>query len=135
MRPSSIMQYDDPMKPKVLREIVAATGAQIIDYDEEVLCCGTGAGNADPQVGLMVLKQKMDSIKKSGADAIVAICPSCFQQLDGNQKNVTKQLNADEYDIPVLYLTELLALAMGEDYDSINLKMHRTRPKDLMEKL
>ncbi|MHA1297956.1 MAG: CoB--CoM heterodisulfide reductase iron-sulfur subunit B family protein [Candidatus Helarchaeota archaeon] len=133
-RPSEIMQYDDPFEPKVLRELVAATGAQVVDYDEEALCCGTGASNTDPNVGLAVLKRKMDSIKKAGADAICVICPSCFQQMDGNQKALTKQFG-DEYSIPVLYLTELLALAMGYTYDDLQMKNHRVKPKELTEKL
>jgi len=125
-RPSSIMQYDDPFEPKVLRELVAATGAKVVDYTEEALCCGTGASNTDPNVGLTVLKRKMDSIKKAGANAICVICPSCFQQIDGNQKALTKQFGT-EYEIPVLYLTELLALAMGYSSEEIDLKSHRTK--------
>lgn len=135
-RPSEVMEYDDPMEPKVLRELVAATGATVIDYDEEVLCCGTGAGNADEKISLAVLKRKLDSIKKAGADCAVVICPSCFQQIDGNQKNVQKQYELEQgYDLPILYLTELLALAMGYGYDELDLKMHRIRPQALMEKL
>jgi heterodisulfide reductase subunit B len=77
----------------------------------------------------------MDSIKKSGADAVVVICPSCFQQLDGNQKAISKKYEGSEYEIPIIYLTELLALAMGYSYDDLELKSHRTRPKELVEKL
>jgi heterodisulfide reductase subunit B len=120
------MQYDDPFEPKVLRELVAATGAQIVDYDQEKLCCGTGAGNTDADIGLMVLKNKMDSIKKAGADAVCVICPSCFQQLDGNQKALGKKYE-QEYDIPVLYLTELLAISMGYTADDLELKSHRVK--------
>lgn len=135
MRPSEIIQYDDPFHPTVLRELVAATGATVVDYDKEVLCCGTGASNTDPEVGLSILKEKMDDVKKSGADALVVICPSCFQQLDGNQKNLMKKYEGTEYNIPVLYLTELFALAMGYSYDDLALKSHRVKPKEIVEKL
>ncbi len=133
MRPSEIMQYDDPMAPKALREIIETTGATPVDYDEEVLCCGTGVGNIDEKVSMQVLKRKFDSIKKSGADCIVVICPACFQQLDNNQRPLQKTFEI-EYNVPVLYLTELLALAMGYKYDDLNLKLHRVRPKTLLEK-
>ncbi|MHA1821123.1 MAG: CoB--CoM heterodisulfide reductase iron-sulfur subunit B family protein [Promethearchaeota archaeon] len=133
-RPSSIMQYDDPFEPKALRDIVSATGANVLDYEEEALCCGAGAGNADPKVGLMVLKRKMDSIKKVNPDAIVVICPSCFQQFENNQKALTKEFGG-EYNIPILYLTELLALAMGYSYEDLNLKLHRIKPKQVAEKI
>jgi heterodisulfide reductase subunit B len=133
MRPSEIMQYDDPMEPKSLRELVEATGATAIDYEEEVLCCGAGVGNTDDKVSLQVLKRKLDNLIENGADCIVVICPSCFQQFDTNQRNLKKVFEKD-YDIPILYLTELLALAMGYKYDDINLKLHRVRPQALLEK-
>ncbi len=133
-RPSEIMQYDDPMAPKGLRELVAATGATVVDYAEEVLCCGSGVSNTDPDVGMVVLKKKFDSIAKSGADCIAVICPACYMQLDTQQKNLGKKYEK-EYAIPVLYLTELIALAMGYTYDDLSLKLHRVRPKALVEKL
>lgn len=132
MRPSEILQTDDPMAPKGLREVVAATGAQVVDYDEEVLCCGTGASNTDEEVGLLVLKQKLDSAIKAGADVFAVICPSCYQQMDNNQRNLSKQFDGD-YKIPILYITELLALAMGYTYDDLLLKRHRVKPKFLKE--
>jgi len=133
MRPSEIMQYDDPMAPKVLRELVETTGAKAIDYDEEVLCCGTGVGNTNEDVAMRVLKRKFDSIINSGADCVVVICPACFQQLDNNQRTLQKKFE-NEYNIPILYLTEILALAMGYKYDDLNLKLHRVRPQSLLEK-
>lgn len=133
-RPSEVMKYDDPFEPKVLRELVAATGAKIVDYDEEALCCGTGAGNTDPDVGLLVMKNKMESIKKAGADCLVVICPSCFNQLDGNQKALGKKVEK-EYNIPVFYLTELLALAMGYTEEQLDMKNHRTKTSDVVSKI
>ena len=48
-RPSEIMQTDDPMEPVKLRELVEATGAMAVDYTEEMLCCGSGVGNAEEE--------------------------------------------------------------------------------------
>ena len=133
MRPSEIMQYDDPMEPKVLRELVKATGADVVDYEEEVLCCGAGVGNTDDKVAVQVLKRKFDSAISAGADCFVVICPACYQQMDNNQRNLQKMFEK-EYNIPILYLTELIALGMGYKYDDLNLKLHRARPKALLEK-
>jgi heterodisulfide reductase subunit B len=132
-RPSHIMQWDDPMEPQFLRQIVEATGATAIDYDEEVLCCGAGVGNTEEEPAMQILKQKMDSAIQAGADCFVVICPACFQQLDNNQRTLKKMFETD-YNIPILYLTELLALAMGYKYDDLNLKLHRARPQALLEK-
>jgi heterodisulfide reductase subunit B len=128
MRPAEWMESDDVMRPKNLKELVAAAGATVVDYEEEVLCCGSAVTNAYEDYGLANLKLKMDSISKVGADVLVVNCPACFQQFDTRQRDLSKKYEK-EYDIPVLYVTELLALAMGVTPDEIGLKFHRTRMK------
>ncbi|MHA1291913.1 MAG: CoB--CoM heterodisulfide reductase iron-sulfur subunit B family protein [Promethearchaeota archaeon] len=134
MRPAEWMESDDPLRPKNLKEIVAATGATVIDYDQLALCCGAAVTNAYQEHGLANLKRKLDSIKKAGANVICVNCPACFQQFDTMQRDLSKKYETD-YNIPVLYLTELLALAMGISPDDIGLKFHRTRLKSLLENL
>jgi heterodisulfide reductase subunit B len=132
-RPSEIMQTDDPMEPKKLREVTSWTGATVVDYEEEMLCCGSGVANAEEEPAMQVLKNKFDSALKAGADAFVVICPACFQQMDTNQRNL-KKLFEEDYDIPILYLTELLALSFGIESDDIGMRYHRARPNALLEK-
>ena len=132
-RPSEIVQTDDPLKPVKLREIVAATGATPVDYEEEVLCCGSGVGNTEEEPAMQILANKLSSAMNAGAEAIIVNCPACFQQFDTNQKKAEKQ-TGNTYGLPVLYVTELLALAFGMKPDDMGIKFHRTRPKDLMEK-
>jgi heterodisulfide reductase subunit B len=114
-RPSDIMQYDDPLKPKFLRELVAATGATVVDYEGEEICCGNGAGNTSKDVGDALAKNKIKNAKAGGANCLVVICPACFQQLDSQR------------ELPVIYLTELIALSMGMNYDDLNMKFHQEK--------
>jgi len=131
MRPHEWMETnDDPMRPTTLKELSTASGATVVDYEEEVLCCGSAVSNAYEEVGMHNLKRKLDSIIKAGADVIVVNCPACFQQFDTNQRNLSKEFE-QQYNIPVVYLTELYALAMGANPDDIGLKYHRTRLRDI----
>ena len=132
-RPSEIVQTDDPMEPVKLRELVAATGANPIDYSEEMLCCGSGVGNAEEAPSMQLLANKFSSAVKAGADVFVVICPACFQQMDTNQKKAGTQSN-NEFKIPILYLTELYALAFGMNPDELGLKFHRARLTEFLEK-
>ncbi|KKL83613.1 hypothetical protein LCGC14_1973000 [marine sediment metagenome] len=134
MRPSEWMQSDDPMRPTTLKELVTATGATVVDYGEEVLCCGLAVTNAYEEYGLQNLKIKMDTIKNAGADVIVVNCPACFQQFDTKQRDLEKKFET-RFGIPILYLTELYALAMGFSPDELGLKFHRTRLTGILEKL
>ncbi len=133
MRPAEWMESDDPMRPETLKKLVAASGATVVDYDELVLCCGSAVTNAYEEHGLANLKNKLDSIKKAGADVICVNCPACFQQFDTRQRDLSKKYET-EYDIPVVYITELYALAMGYSADEIGLKFHRIRLKSILEK-
>ena len=132
-RPSEIVQTDDPMEPVKLRELVAATGATPIDYSEEMLCCGSGVGNTEEAPSMQLLANKFSSAVKAGADVFVVICPACFQQMDTNQKKAGTQSN-NEFKIPILYLTELYALAFGFNPDDLGLKFHRARLPGFLEK-
>jgi len=132
-RPSEIMQTDDPMEPIKLRELVAATGATPVDYTEEMLCCGSGVGNTEEEPSMQVLANKFNSAINVGAEAFIVICPACFQQMDTNQKKAGTQSN-NTFDIPILYLTELLALAFGYPPDELGLKFHRARLTSFLEK-
>ncbi|TFG04491.1 MAG: CoB--CoM heterodisulfide reductase subunit B [Promethearchaeota archaeon] len=120
-RPSEILKSDDVKKPKKQRDIIAATGATIIDYEEEALCCGNGASYLSKETADAITTKKIQSAKAAGANCIVVNCPACFQKIDNMR------------GIPVLYLTELLALAMGENFDSLNLKYHVTKGADGFE--
>lgn len=132
-RPSEKLQTDDPMQPVKLREIVSASGAIPVDYEEEVLCCGTGTGNSEEEPAMQILSNKLTSAMNAGAEAMIVNCPACYQQFDNNQKKAEK-IDNKTFGIPVLYVTELLALAFGEDSKSLGLNFHRTRLKALLEK-
>lgn len=132
-RPSEIVQTDDPMEPVKLRELVAATGAVPVDYEEEMLCCGSGVGNMEEEPSMQVLSNKFSSALRAGAEVFVVICPACFQQMDTNQKKAGTQSN-NTFDIPILYLTELLALSFGASPDEIGLKFHRSRLTTFLDK-
>ena len=132
-RPSEKVQTEDPMKPVKLRELVAAAGAIPVDYEEEVLCCGTGTGNTEEEPAMQILSNKMTSAINAGAEAVVLNCPACYQQFDNNQKKAEK-IDDKTFGLPVLYITELLALAFGENPDDLGLKFHRTRLTGFLEK-
>ena len=53
--------------------------------------------------------------------------------MDTNQKKAGTQSN-NTYDIPILYLTELFALAFGYSPDELGLKFHRARLTSFLEK-
>jgi len=134
MRPTEWMESDDPTNPKNLKELVNASGAEAINYNGESLCCGsaTMTHSGCTEVGITMLKNKFDLINIVNADVIYVHCPSCFQQFDTNQRGFNKRFGV-KYKIPVLYLTELLALAMGFNHKDLGLKFLRVRLTQILE--
>lgn len=102
LRPNSVMAMDDPENPTIMEELIKALGATPVVYPMRNECCGGYVVMENETLA----KEKSQAVTKSavsfGADVIVTACPLCKYNLE---KNGT--------DIPVVYLTELLAEAFG----------------------
>lgn len=136
-RPSHKLHVEeDVMDLKFLKNLVRITGATVVEYDQENLCCGNVVRNSDPYTADTMLKAKFDGAMAAGADILVCNCPSCFQQFDSEQRNVNKIADdGKKYKFPIIYITELLALAMGATQDELGLKFHRNNPKAILKKV
>ena len=135
MRPSTILNQDDPLKPTMLRKLVEATGATVVDYEQEVICCGNSVRNSDAKVANQMLKSKLDGAMAAGADCITVNCPACFQQFDGEQGSLKDIADGVTYKFPVYFITELFALAMGKNPEDIGISFHRNKGKEALEKV
>ena len=134
LRPSEVIQFDDPFHPSKVDEIVEACGAESVDYTEKLLCCGHGVSNESTEIAAEMNLKKYKSAVAAGAQAFVVLCPSCYLRLEGGQRDVKKQFG-EKFKIPILYLTDVLALALGHSADEIGLKMHRPNPAKTLEEL
>ena len=135
-RPSHILKGEDPFNMHFLRDLVEASGATVVDYDQEDLCCGNGVRNADPYTANTMLKAKIDDARIHGADCFAVNCPACFQNMDAEQRNL-KSMAAEgvKYNFPTYYVTELLAMAMGKTAKEIGINFHRNKGKDELMKV
>lgn len=102
--------------PTQLKELVEVLGADAPHYSRLEACCGMGGmRSTDAEKSLGLFKTKLLSIKEElNPDLIVTTCSSCFLQFDMSQP-ILKQRGEIDFEIPVLYYTQLLALAMGFD--------------------
>ena len=97
-------------------------------------CCGSPLGKSDEKLSNEVLYRKLESIQKSEANCIAAVCPACFLQLDFGQRTVNKEYNT-EFNFPVFYLTELLALAYNIGVNELGLKFHGVKPMKFLQEI
>jgi heterodisulfide reductase subunit B len=129
-KPSELRPFKDNIEdPKFLDELVEITGCKSIDYRTKNMCCGAGGAvrSGFKEVSLDFTREKLEDIKASGADAIVTACPFCFLQFDLGQREINtlhKDKNDSPFNIPVIYITQLLGLALGMDAESVGLQMN-----------
>ena len=111
---------DDFEEPKFLDQLVEITGCTSMDYRDKLMCCGAGGGlrGSEKEISLDFTREKIENMRQVGVDFIVDCCPFCHLQLDLGQMEINtifKDRIGSPYKIPVIYITQLLGLAMGID--------------------
>jgi len=134
-KPSTIYGgAENPEDPKSLDELIRATGAESVDYEDKLQCCGGGVLAIDEQVALAMAHRKLDHLRARQADAMILICPFCNVMYEGNQRKIEKTFQT-EYKLPVLYYPQLLGLALGLEPDELGMKMNRIKTTELVKKI
>lgn len=121
-------------KSEMMRELVRATGAEVVDYGIERLCCGFPSMHADEEFSLKSrLLPKLREIDRAKADCVVVVCPACTIQFETGQ--VLLRRYGFKYNLPCIYLSELLALAFGIPSTELSLDFHRSPVLQLAQRL
>ncbi len=132
LRPSSSIFFDDPNKPAKFDALIEALGAESIEYDTKMLCCGGNLNAADePDEATAMARMKLLEVIKK-ADAVSLTCPSCFMQYDSRQYLMQK--SGEKLNVPVIYYPELLGLAMGFTKEELGMDMHRIDAAEFLSK-
>lgn len=132
LKPSEVVGgLDDPARPESMARLIEATGAEAVDYPGLTECCGGGVLGADEDLAGRMAGAKLTALGEAGAHALVLICPFCNVMYEGQQKSIAKKLEAD-FKVPVVYLTQVLGLALGFAPEELGFKLNRMKPKELL---
>lgn len=135
LKPSEVYEGFDPVEdPRVLDELIRTSGADPVDYARKKQCCGGSVLVADEPTALAIGRDKLAELKQLQVDALVVVCPFCGVMFDSQQKKIEKSFE-ESYEIPVLYLTQVLGLAMGMDEKDLGLSTHAVKTRPVTEKL
>jgi heterodisulfide reductase subunit B len=123
VRPHEILKFDREEDPQSMDELMLKTGATPIDWAFKTECCGAGLSVArTSSVGRLSGKIIGDA-KDRGAEVMIVACPMCHSNLDMRRDAINSYLG-DKVDIPVLYVTQALGLAVGLDRKALGLQRH-----------
>jgi heterodisulfide reductase subunit B len=134
LKPSEVHgEFDDPEAPRTMDEMVRAMGAEDVEYLEKKFCCGGGLLAIDADIAYKMVEKKLDNVTSEKADALVLFCPFCDIMYETSQKTIEDR-TGKRYNLPVLFLPQLLGLALGIDAKDLGIQMNRPQPVDILAK-
>lgn len=119
--------FDDQHNPTSMDQLVAAVGAEPIDWPLKTRCCGGSCYCGGPVIGAMpeatmqLSYALLREATKRGADVITTICPLCQFNLEGFQDRMSKRFGRP-LDVPAVFVSQLLGVAMGIDEDRLGVR-------------
>ena len=111
-RPRGPGAVDDVEDPHLLEDLVRMVGAEAIDWPLRLDCCGASMALPRPDIVRELSSKILVMAHERGASAILVACPLCHSNLDFQQDAILRERGHD-FRIPVLYVTQLVGLALG----------------------
>ena len=135
LRPSKLEMPDDPEDPQSLEELIEALGAVTEDYPERLDCCGQGLAMTTGKTALAISGLKLRAVQDHKFDGLVTICPFCTKMLDAKQNAIKASTGQKDLSMPVLYITQVLGLAMGMKVEELGLNLNLSPVSEALKKL
>jgi heterodisulfide reductase subunit B len=120
LRPSRIVQFDDPVAPTIFDQLVEVTGAESVDWPTKAECCGGPLLGTNDELSCDLTQKKLADAKKAGADYMATGCVFCQIQFDTVQKSMETD-RGPNHRVPSILYPQLLGLCMDINKDALGL--------------
>jgi heterodisulfide reductase subunit B2 len=132
-RPSELTGECDNEQPMMMDLLLQAAGLQVMWWNYKTECCGASVGMPKMEIQRRLSGKVLGQAVAAGADAIVVCCPLCHVNLDLRQAQVNRYLGTD-FSLPILYLPQVLGLAVGLSAEDVMLDKNVVDPRPLVDK-
>lgn len=133
VRPHEVTQFDDPENPTSMDRLITVLGGESLDWPHKVECCGGGLSLTRTDVVVKLTDSIIGMAKDAGADCIAVACPMCQGNLDLRQMDIQK-LTGRKYDMPIVYITQLLGLCLGLSQSELGISKLMVSPSIVVDK-
>ncbi len=103
---------DDTDNPTVMDDLLRALGAEPVGFAYSQKCCGSYNTVHMKEVVADLAYKILNQAEEEGAEMLITACPLCEYNLGPIQSEVEKKHPVFD-SIPVVYFTQLMALAFG----------------------
>jgi succinate dehydrogenase / fumarate reductase cytochrome b subunit len=134
LRAQTTIPYDDPHNPESMENVFRTIGATPIYYRGRTQCCGWPLASYATNQSFQMAGMHIQEAIAAGADCLVTPCPLCHLNLDSRQPEVEKVIG-QKLGLPVLHLSQLVALALGIQPKQLGLDRHIVSTHPVLEKL
>jgi heterodisulfide reductase subunit B len=114
LRPSGIVEFDDPLAPTIFDQLVEATGAESVEWSMKLECCGAPLLGTNDELSWKFTEKKLADAKRAGAHYLATGCPFCQIQFDTMQQTNESERGTNHH-VPAILYPQLLGLCMGID--------------------
>jgi len=119
-RPPEIVAFDDAEHPTSMERLVAAVGAEPVEWPFQTECCGAGLTMTQPDVVDRLGHRLLSMARRAGAQCIAVACQMCQMNLDLRQADATRA-HGEIPETPVLFISQILGLALGLTPDELGI--------------
>lgn len=126
--------FDDREFPTTMDRLFERLGASCVYFPLKTRCCGGMLMTTFPDVALKLVRDLLECAITNGAHTILTTCPMCQINLEAYQKRITRKFG-DSHDIPVLYFTQLLGMALGCSEKELGLQRNLVRLNKVLTEL
>jgi heterodisulfide reductase subunit B len=123
VRPHGILKYDRAENPQSMDVILQKLGAKPVEWPFKTTCCGAGLSVSNTPVVAKLSGEIIDDAVSRGAEYIAVACPMCHSNLDMRRKDIEAYMKRS-FPVPVLYITQVLGLAIGLDIKKLGIQRH-----------
>lgn len=131
LRPRGI-GVDNADNPRIMEDLIESLGADTIDFAYKQKCCGSYNTVHMKEVVADLSYKILKQAEEAGADMLVTACPLCEYNLGPRQNEVKKMFSSFE-SIPVVYFTQLMALAFGLDEAATAFQANKPNPRPILK--
>ncbi|MBU4194637.1 MAG: CoB--CoM heterodisulfide reductase iron-sulfur subunit B family protein [Actinobacteria bacterium] len=131
VRPPEVCCCDSVENPTDLDRLLTLLGADVRRWSFKTDCCGGSLSLSRTDIVEKMVNNLLTRAEEAGANCVVTVCPICAANLEMRQKPGKLAFKV-LHDVPVLYFTELLGLAMGLSGVEEWMKSHIIDPMPLM---